>query len=74
MSDQSGKVVRVADHGLAFVSTAVGGRRRDLPFTFDKIRSYRGETARDLGLKKGTEVQFSESDGRIESIEITARK
>ena len=74
MSNQQGKVVRVEEHGLAFVSTGVNGKRRDLPFTFDKIRSYRGETARVMGLKKGAEVRFSEKDGRIESVEITARK
>jgi hypothetical protein len=40
-----------------------GSERRDLPFTFDKIRRYRGQDAREIGLREGVEVRFSEKDG-----------
>lgn len=67
---QVGKIVRVTDQGLAYLSTGSGSERRDFPFTFDKIRSYRGQGAREIGLRKGVEVRFSEKDGRVESVEI----
>ena len=70
----TGRIVRVADHGLAFVSTGSGRHRRDFPFTFDKIRSYRGQAAKDIGLKNGVEVQVLEENGRVESVEISTRK
>jgi hypothetical protein len=65
-----GKIVRVADYGLAFVSVGSGSQRRDFPFTFDKIRSYRGQPAKEIGLLRGTKVHFSETDGRVDSVEI----
>ena len=65
-----GKIVRVTDEGLAYVSTGSGNQRRDFPFTFDKIRRYRGQAAKEIGLRKGVEVRFSEKDGRVESVEI----
>jgi hypothetical protein len=64
----SAKIVRIADHGLAFVSTGSGSERKDLPFTFDKIRSYKGQSPEAIGLKKGANVVVSEVDGRIESV------
>lgn len=74
MPNFTGKIVRVADHGLAFVSTGSGVHRRDLPFTFDKIRSYKGQAAKDIGLRTGAEVRVSEENGRIESVEISSSK
>jgi hypothetical protein len=65
-----GKIVRVTDHGLAFVSSGSGNQRQDFPFTFDKIRRYRGEAAKEIGLHQGVEVQFSETDGLIDFVEI----
>lgn len=68
------KIVRVTDHGLAFVSIGSGDQRRDLPFTFDKIRRYRGQAAKEIGLQQGAEVQFSETDGRIDFVEIDSAR
>jgi hypothetical protein len=65
-----GRIVRVADKGLAYVSTGSGSQRREFPFTFDKILRYRGQAAREIGLREGVEVKFSEKDGRVESVEI----
>jgi hypothetical protein len=65
-----GKVVRVTKQGLAYLSTGSGSERRDFPFTFDKIRRYRGQEAREIGLREGVEVRFSEKDGLVESVEI----
>lgn len=70
MSNLRGKIVRVADYGLAFVSVGTGSQRRDYPFTFDKISRYRGESAKVLGLRQGTEVSFSETNGHVDSVEI----
>jgi hypothetical protein len=55
-----GKVVRVTRQGLAYLSTGSESERRDFPFTSDKIRKYRGQEAREIGLRKGVEVRFSE--------------
>lgn len=74
MAKFTGKIVRVADNGLAFVSTGSGVHRRDLPFTFDKIRKYRGQTAKAIGLRAGALVQVSEENGRVESVEISSCK
>jgi hypothetical protein len=65
-----GKVVRVTKQGLAYLSTGSGSERRDFPFTFDKIRKYRGQDAREIGLREGVRVRFSEKDGLVESVEI----
>jgi hypothetical protein len=74
MANYSGKIVRVADHGLAFVSTGSGVHRRDLPFTFDKIRQYRGQAADEIGLRNGASVEISEENGRVESVEILSSR
>ena len=71
MSKRKGKIVRIADHGLAFVSVGSGEQRRDFPFTFDKILSYRGQPAEAIGLRRGADVEFFENNGKVESVEIT---
>ncbi len=65
-----GKIVRVADEGLAYLSTGSGSERQDFPFTFDKILEYRGQHAKEIGLREGVEVRFLEKDGLVESVEI----
>ena len=49
---------------------SVGMRAPGPPFTFDKIRRYRGEAAEEIGLREGVEVRFSEKDGLVEAVEI----
>ena len=56
------------------MSVGTGNQRRDFPFTFDKIRSYRGQQAKAIGLRQGVEVSFWETNGRVDSVEICAAK
>jgi hypothetical protein len=65
-----GKIVRVLDKGLAYLATGSGSERKEFPFTFDKIRRYRGQRAREISLRKGVEVRFSEKDDLVESVGI----
>jgi hypothetical protein len=71
---REGKILRVTEKGLAYISTGNGKQRQDFPFTFDKIRKYRGQAPREIGLREGAKVQFSETDGRVESVEIGSSK
>lgn len=68
----SGVVVQVDRHGLALLKTKADGRV--YPFTFDKIRLYRGESAGELGLRLGTQVQFSSLNGMVKDVEIVGMK
>ena len=64
-----GKVLRVVPTGLCFVEEASTGKV--YPFTFDKIRGYRGETVRELGLRSGLCVRFTVGEtSLIDSVEL----
>jgi hypothetical protein len=66
-----GKVVRVVPTGLCFVEEASSGKV--YPFTFDKIRGYRGETVRELGLRSGLSIRFTTGEtDLIDSVELHA--
>lgn len=71
-SRRVGKIVRIADKGLAYVSTGSGNQRRDFAFTFDKINRYRGQNPGEIGLRRGVEVSFSETDGKVDTVEIAS--
>lgn len=66
-----GKVVMVNPAGVGMIrdsrTKAVFG------FTFGQIKNYRGESARELGLRTGREVDFEASDDKLESITIATR-
>jgi len=63
-----GVIVRLDRHGLAILETKENGRA--YPFTFDKIRSYRGQSPREMGLRRGAQVKFVADDGKIKDVEI----
>jgi hypothetical protein len=65
---QSGTIVRLDNYGLAIVKTKETG---DVyPFTFDKVLHYRGQSAREIGLRLGAHVRFLADDGKIRKVEI----
>ena len=66
---EQGTIVRVDRHGLAMVKTARGNAT--YPFTFDKIRHYRGQTASEIGLKQGATVSFRSYRGKVSDVEIS---
>jgi hypothetical protein len=65
---QIGEIVRLDRHGLAILKTKRDGRL--YPFTFDKIRRYRGEFPKEIGLQRGAEVRFTTEDDKINDVEI----
>jgi hypothetical protein len=70
--EKIGTVVQVDGHGLAFVKTVEDGRM--FSFTFDKISSYSGETAGELGLVPGSLVRFFADNGVVKKVEKVAIK
>jgi len=66
-----GKILEVIPTGLCFVVDASSGKV--YPFTFDKIRGYRGETVRELGLRSGLHIRFTIGEtSLIDSVELPA--
>ena len=67
-----GKIVRVDPTGLAFATASVGGNHAEqlYAFTFDKVSSYRGESASAIGLKKGAKVRLEAVDGRVTKVDL----
>lgn len=60
-------VVRVIDSGVAYVNV----NRTDYVagFSFGKIQGYRGESAKELGLRPGLEVSIDCDDyGKVTSV------
>jgi hypothetical protein len=66
--ERTGIIVRLDRLGLAEVKTIDDGRV--YPFTFDKILSYRGESAGELGLRLGAQVKFLADEGKVSDVEI----
>lgn len=56
-----GKILRINDVGFGIVEDKHS--QQQFVFTFDKIRGYRGEKARELGLIVGAHVQFNATAG-----------
>ena len=52
-----GIILQVGRDGLGFVEEPTSKKR--FAFTFDKIRGYRGESLRKLGIHAGARVRFS---------------
>ena len=64
-----GKVLRVNEAGLGIVEDVHS--QQQFVFTFDKIRGYRGEKARELGLIVGAQVRFNATaDHQVISVEL----
>jgi len=67
-TEELGTILRVDRHGLAILQTKEG--ENVYPFTFDKIRRYRGQAAQEIGLHAGAAVRFSTDEGKIKDVEI----
>ena len=68
MALQTGTIIRVNPVGLAYTEDL---ESKDIySFTFDKIEGYRGESAKELGLIRGSRVAFSSLDGVVRSVRI----
>ena len=65
---QKGTIVRLNPAGLAYVEDLKS--KEIAAFTFDKIDAYAGESAKELGLKLGSHVAFSITDGIVRSVQI----
>lgn len=61
--DSAGEIVHMDEKGLLVVR---GDRSQRLfAMTFDKLVGYRGETARELGLRKGRRLHLQGTDDHI---------
>lgn len=56
-TDHEGVVLRLTEYGLGVVED--NASREQFTFTFDKIRGYRGEEPKELGLHVGSRIWFS---------------
>lgn len=69
LEQHEGKVLRVNEAGLGIVEDERS--RQQFVFTFDKIRGYRGESPREIGLRAGAHVRFSATaDYQVTSVEV----
>ncbi len=66
-----GKIVRVLPGGYGYVKQDSNGRT--YIFSFDAIQGYRGQSAKRLGLRRGTKVSFLPQGDRITSLEVNNR-
>lgn len=60
MTRHSAKVVRVSDGGVAYTRDC--STNKFTVFTFGKIAGYRGQTAKELGLRRGKTVTVEYND------------
>jgi len=58
--DHRGRIVHLDKQGLVVVQDDASSAH--FAFTFDKLAGYRGQTAKEIGLKEGRSVRFS-ADG-----------
>ena len=63
-----GRIVHLDRKGLVIVQDAQ--THTHYAFTFGKIRGYRGETAREIGLKEGGGVTFTAEGEHVEQAEL----
>jgi len=63
-----GEIKAIKKNGLAFLTDCSSGKQ--YAFTFDKIQGYFGHTAREIGLRKGSKVQFNASAGEVTSVQL----
>ena len=60
------KISRVTDNGLAYAASESQDDHVAVVFTFDKIKKYKGEYPKELGLKKGSQVRIKiDTDSNI---------
>ena len=66
---RTGVVVRLTPGGMGIVKDDETGHA--YYFTFDKIPGYRGESAREVGLRVGSHATFANTVGSAAVTEIT---
>jgi hypothetical protein len=63
-------VLRSTANGMAYIATA---SHEIKAFSFDKIKGYKGETARELGLVNGKQVMVEYNEAQeVDSVVIPA--
>ena len=67
---RQGTVIYVNPASLAIVEEA--GSEDVYPFTFDKIAGYRGETARELPVARGSHVRFVIENDVVSTVEVVS--
>jgi hypothetical protein len=65
-----GLIVELDKDGLVVVQDK--DNHSHFAFTFDKIKGYRGETAREIGLREGRQVRFDADGKHVKKAELIA--
>ena len=73
-----GRIVRMNRAGTGFLVALDQKSPSEFVFSADKIRRrqghsylpYRGEPVKSLGFTEGSQVQFSETNGKVDSVEL----
>lgn len=72
LEQHEGTILRINDVGLGIVEDRES--HQQFAFTFDKIRGYRGEKPRAIGLVVGAQVRFNTTaDCQVTSVEVIRR-
>lgn len=71
MAQRDGVIVRINEQGLGIVEASES--HEQFAFSFDKISGYRGQSAREMGLKTGAQVRFdSSAEEGVISVELNS--
>jgi hypothetical protein len=69
MTTRSAKILRLTDNGIGYMNDNVS--HSITAFSFEQIKGYKGETAKELGLFNGTEVIVEyDDDQHINAVSI----
>jgi len=68
--NHEGVVTRVLPDGYAYVDESGPNQRRYIISFSRSVPNYRGETARELRLSRGTQVRFSRKGNEIQRIAV----
>ena len=63
-----GKVTHVSPVGLGYVAGEKSNQQ--LAFTLDKVRGYRGQTLKKLGLRRGSKVRFQVVGNVVDTVDL----
>ena len=63
----TGRIVGI-DEGRGLGYLKLGAVKHPYAFTFDKIRRYGGETAKEIGLVEGSEIKVNVRKGLVTSV------
>ena len=68
--NHEGVVARVLPDGYVYVDESGPNRKRYIVSFSRSVPNYRGETARELRLSRGTQVRFSRNGNEIQCIAV----